>query len=197
LENKMIKKLVFTFGLLAALPAAAHEDYDMAEVVSVSPRYVAVSQPRQECWNETVRDGYSTSRSNAGAIIGGIAGGILGNQVGGGSGRTAATAAGAITGAIVGDRLDNDRHAPATRTVRRCRTVEHAVRAIRDYDVAYRYDGRIMTTVLQYDPGYTIRIPVTRRVVYVVDDDNFHHDRGLHRGWYKDQHQRRQRHFDD
>lgn len=79
---------------------------DTARVVSSTPIYERVSEPRQECWTETV-DSQPQQRSMGGAVVGGVAGGLLGSQVGGGSGKTAATAAGAIAGTMVGNQVSN------------------------------------------------------------------------------------------
>lgn len=79
---------------------------DTARVVSSDPIYKRVSEPRRECWNETVQTA-PRERSMGGAVVGGVAGGLLGSQVGGGQGNTAATAVGAIAGAMTGDNISN------------------------------------------------------------------------------------------
>ncbi len=184
----MLNKLIPVMAVLVTTPAFAHQYYETAPVISVSPRYVQTRYPRQQCWDETRPGGYSWQHSNAGAVIGGIAGGILGNQVGGGNGRMAATAIGAATGAIVGDRLDNGGAAPEV--VRRCRTVQGLETRPEGYTVVYRHDGRLFSTVMPYDPGETVRVPVSREVVYVYQRDfRYRHDNGRHRGW--DGHERR------
>lgn len=183
----MLKPIAIASALLATAPAFAHGDYDFARVVSVRPHYVQISQPAQKCWTERVSEGYGPDRSYAGAVIGGLAGGILGNQIGGGNGRTAATAVGAATGALMGDRLDNRYDRDTSRVVQQCRTVDRVQTIQSGYDVVYRYRGATYTTVTDYDPGYSIRVPVTREVI-VIRDDRRGHDRGKHRGW--DRHHR-------
>lgn len=79
---------------------------DSARVVSSSPIYERVNEPRRECWTESVQVA-PKERSMGGAVVGGVAGGLLGSQVGGGSGNTAATGAGAVAGAVIGDRVSN------------------------------------------------------------------------------------------
>ena len=79
---------------------------DTARVISSTPIYERVSEPKRECWTETVQVA-PKERSIGGAVIGGVAGGLLGSQVGGGSGNTAATGAGAVAGAVIGDRVAN------------------------------------------------------------------------------------------
>lgn len=86
--------------------AGAADFVDTARVVSSTPIYERVSEPKQECWTETVTN-QSQQRSMGGAVVGGVAGGLLGSQVGGGSGKTAAAAAGAVAGTVVGDRVSN------------------------------------------------------------------------------------------
>jgi len=89
---------------LSGAALAERPDYfnDRARVLSSTPVYQQVSQPRQQCSVETVGGGYREApRNYGGALIGGVVGGLLGNTVGGGNGRTAATAVGAVAGALV------------------------------------------------------------------------------------------------
>src|ERR1044071_2755362 len=87
-------------------------DYAYARVVDVDPivRHVRISEPRQECWNETRYEDVSYTervgprpRANPGAmILGGIIGAAIGNQIGHGDGRRVATVAGAVIGTAIG-----------------------------------------------------------------------------------------------
>lgn len=96
--------LLSTISLCANAYAA---DYtDTAQVVSSTPIYERVNEPRRECSTETVQVA-AKEHSMTGAIVGGVAGGLLGSQVGGGKGSTVATGAGAVAGAVIGDRVDN------------------------------------------------------------------------------------------
>lgn len=160
MKRKIISSAVLA---LAASGAFAADFTDTAPVISATPIYERVNEPRQECWTETVNT-YSRlpDRSVAGPVLGGVAGAIIGNQVGGGQGRTAATAAGAILGAITGDRLSNPRYAyaPQPRQVQRCRQVDAYRDVVSGYTVVYRYSGHDVTTTLPYDPGSTIRVSV-------------------------------------
>ncbi|MBI3938751.1 MAG: glycine zipper 2TM domain-containing protein, partial [Betaproteobacteria bacterium] len=93
---------------LAASGAAAADFTDTAQVISATPVYERVSEPRQECSNEpSGAPQKPQERSVAAPILGGVTGAVLGRQVGGGSGRDAATAAGAVAGTVVGDRVAN------------------------------------------------------------------------------------------
>jgi uncharacterized protein YcfJ len=151
-----------------ASPAAVFQDN--ARVLRVSPRIEQVSSPQEECHMETERvaqpQNAGQGRSIGGAIVGGLAGGILGNQVGGGSGRTAATAIGAVGGALVGDRVGSSldtnqaQYAPVDRQVRRCNVVNRVVERNAGYDVSYSYNGRTYNTVMQNDPGASLRVNV-------------------------------------
>lgn len=169
----------FLMLLVALLPGAAlAADFtDTAKVVSSTPVRERVSEPKQECWTETVSSTGTVTksapveeRSIGGAVVGGVIGGVIGSQVGQGSGNTVATAAGAIAGTIIGDRVANQNsqrqaqateQVPQTREERRCRQVESFREVIRGYDVTYRYNGRDITTRLPYDPGNTVRVSVS------------------------------------
>ena len=212
-----MRQTVF-LGLVAAsisLPAlAGHGDYnDRARVISVSPQFERVNQPRQQCHTEYVRESYyeQPQRSYGGAIIGGVAGGLLGNTVGRGSGRVAAAAVGAGVGAIVGDRYDNGRNNQGperveSRPVERCVTVDNWNQLPAGYLVNYEYNGRQYTTVTQSDPGRYIPVQVAIRsngyvsnVSYYEhdfndDDDNDRQYRGRGNGHYKNKH--KQKHHD-
>lgn len=138
-------------GLIAA-------DYtDNAQVISATPIFERVSEPRQECTPERAAP---QDRSLVGPIVGGVAGALLGSQVGRGNGRTAATAGGAIAGAVVGDRIDN-RQTASAQPGQRCRTVESMRDVVRGYTVVYRYNGRNITTTMPYDPGQAVKVGIS------------------------------------
>lgn len=102
-----MKKSLFLLSLVSLYGNATAADFtDTARVISSTPNYVRVNEPRRECWTETVQV-EPKERSIGGAVVGGVAGGLLGSQVGGGSGNTAATGAGAVAGAVIGDRVAN------------------------------------------------------------------------------------------
>lgn len=148
----------------AALAQHPKQFNDRARVVSATPIYQQVNEPRRECWTETIEGEYrSESRNYGGAIIGGVVGGLLGNTVGKGNGRTAAAAVGAVTGALVGHKIGNnnrDYGYSEPRQVERCRTRDHYSRVVSGYNVVYRYQGRTMTTTLPYNPGRYIDVNV-------------------------------------
>lgn len=102
-----MKKSLLVLSLAGVYSGAYAADYsDTAKVISSTPIYERITEPKRECWTETVQV-QPKDRSMTGAIVGGVAGGLLGSQVGGGSGNTAATGAGAVAGAVIGDRVDN------------------------------------------------------------------------------------------
>jgi uncharacterized protein YcfJ len=160
----VISTLMLT--LAQAVPAMADDFKDTAWVVSSTPVYERVNEPRRECWTEQV--GYERARSGdreyGGAILGGIVGGLLGNTIGKGHGRNVATAVGAATGAIVGDRIDNDGNEsrPYRRPIyeERCSVTDNWSQRLTGYNVVYRYNGRDYHAFLPYDPGPSVKVRV-------------------------------------
>ena len=145
---------------------------DFAQVISSRPivRQVAVSQPRQQCWDEqvTYREPAPVAGNNAaGAILGGIIGGVAGHQIGGGSGRAVATGIGAVVGAGLGSHAGEYRRPGAVRTgyETRCQTVDDRryEDRVEGYDVTYRYNGGVYHTTMPYDPGNRIAVNVDVR----------------------------------
>lgn len=174
----MNKSFLFILAAVSAGNVWAADFVDTAKVISSTPVYERVAEPRQECWNETVsstatvtRSAPVQERSIGGALIGGVVGGVVGNQVGQGSGNTVATAAGAIAGAIIGDRVANrdqdvaqvqqTTQIPQTREERHCRQVETFREVIRGYNVTYRYNGRDVSVRMPGQPGSTVRVGVS------------------------------------
>jgi uncharacterized protein YcfJ len=166
--------VVAGLGLLATGAAQAQQygsaagpQFDYAEVVRVDPIIQSYDRPvqRDQCWREPVR--YRTP-----AILGAIVGGVIGSQFGSGSGRDAATAAGALLG-YSSVRDDQRRYGGGyytggreyTRYEQRCATNTEYFREeqVTGYDVTYRYQGRIFTTVTDYHPGERIRVAVDVR----------------------------------
>ena len=147
--------------------------YDYARVLSVEPviRYVTVTTPVKECWDDVQT--YSTRNHAPGragkTLFGAILGGVIGHQFGSGRGNDAATVAGALIGAgVAADSARNDAtyHTTRyTRPVRRCETnyQSHEEERIDGYDVIYSYHGRKYATRTPYDPGKKIRIRVDVR----------------------------------
>ena len=178
---------------LSTAALADHPEYfsDHAQVLSSTPIYQQVNEPRRECWTETVGTEYrSEPRSYGGALIGGVVGSLLGNTVGQGNGRTAATAVGAVTGALVGDNIgNNDRGYGYSRPhqVERCQIRDSYRQVLTGYNVVYRYRGRNGVTVLPYDPGRFIEV----QVALAENHGGYGNDRGYrqerrHRDWHGD-----------
>ena len=148
--------------------------YDYARVLSAEPnvRYVTVTTPVRECWEETR---YYTvenrpAGSFAGTLMGAVIGGVVGHQFGSGSGNDAATVAGTLLGAAIGnDAASRGRGVEETteyaRPVRRCATKyqSHQEERIDSYRVIYEYYGQKYATDTPYDPGDRIRIRVDVR----------------------------------
>jgi len=138
-------------------------------VLSSSPVYETLNEPRRVCWTETIghertsmRDGNNTG----GAIIGAIAGGLIGSTVGSGDGKVAAAAVGAATGAVIGDRWRDGeyRHESRPRQIERCQVHDNFRQALVGYDVRYRFQDREFTTRLPYDPGRWLTLNVSFNV---------------------------------
>lgn len=173
-----MKKLILLMFTAACSGSGFAADFiDTARVVSSTPVYQRVSEPKQECWMETVSspDAVTQSapqqRSIGGALLGGLVGGVVGNQIGQGNGNAVATGAGAIAGALIGDRIANqDQNAqaqqvtqapPQVRQEQHCRTIENYKDVVSGYDVTYRYSGKDVTVRLPYQPGDTVRVGVS------------------------------------
>lgn len=146
--------------------------YDYAKVLSVTPaiRYVTVTTPVKECWEETER--YSVRDREPGqagkTLFGAILGGVIGHQFGSGSGNDAATIAGALIGASAASNSDRGRgyrSSEYSRPVRRCETnyQSHQEERIDGYDVIYTYHGRRYATRTPFDPGRKLKIRVDVR----------------------------------
>ncbi len=182
---------------LSTAALADHQDYfnDRARVLSSTPIYQQVNEPRRECWTETVDGGYRNEpRSYGGALIGGVVGGLLGNTVGRGNGRTAAAAVGAVTGALVGDNISNngrrgDDGYYQPRQVERCQTRDNYRQVVSGYNVVYSYRGRNMSTTLPYNPGRFIDVNVAvgeNRGGYGGDYRGGYRQVRQHRDWNDD-----------
>lgn len=156
----MNKSLVALSVVALYGPVYAADFIDTAKVISSTPVYERVNEPRRECSTETVQSA-PRERTMGGGIVGGVVGGLLGSQVGAGQGRTAATAAGAIAGVLVGDRVANPEQAPRSEQVEHCRDVDNYHDVIKGYTVTYRYNGQEATTTLPYQPGDTVKVGVS------------------------------------
>ena len=149
--------------------------YDYARVVSAEPiiRYVTVSTPVRECWQDTVY--YTANRHVPGegisTLLGAVVGGVIGHQFGSGRGNDAATVAGTLIGAAVGNNSARRRNGYSqveySRPVERCKTVvrERQEQRIDGYNVIYKYQGQKYATRMPYDPGREIRVRVDIRPV--------------------------------
>ena len=171
-----VSSLAIASMVLVVSPAnAGHNNavYDYARVVSAEPviRYVTVTTPVKECWDD-VRT-YTTNHYNpnkAGkTLFGAIVGGVIGHQFGSGRGNDAATIAGTLIGAGIGSNAARNEESYYTthhsRPVRRCETnyQSHEEERIDGYNVIYAYHGRKYATTTPFDPGKRLRIRVDVR----------------------------------
>lgn len=175
IANRVLIGLTASALSLPAFAGHRHDDDDAryeggvayAQVVSARPNYheVRISEPRQECRNERVVYRDNTREPNvAGAILGGIIGGVAGHQIGGGHGRDVATGVGAVLGAGIGANAGRGYGGRSERVnyEQRCETYEsyRYENRLDGYDVTYRYNGRLYSTNLPYDPGRTLAVRV-------------------------------------
>ena len=147
-----------------------------ARVVDVEPmvRYVTVDRPREECWDEIVREPVRPYGVAGPTAAGTIVGAAIGRQFGSGNDRDALTVLGAVAGGVVAHQRAVRNGAGATRdvTVQRCEVVNNRVReqVVDGYLVTYRLDGRNYTMQTDRRPGDWVQLAVeTRPVGYSVD----------------------------
>lgn len=175
--------VVLSLTLVAGPASAGHKAYkghrsssavyDYARVLSAEPiiRYVKVTTPVKECWEET--EYYTVNERPQGlgvqTLLGAIIGGVVGHQFGGGHGKDAATVAGTLIGASVAHNAAHRNGGYATiersRQVTRCETnyQSHEEERIDGYRVIYAYSGQKYSTRTPYDPGKRLRIRVDVR----------------------------------
>ncbi len=161
-------------GNAYGLRARSGPVYDYAPVISAQPiiRYVTVTTPVRECWQDT--EYYSVQQrprgSATGTLVGAIIGGVVGHQFGSGRGNDVATVAGTLVGAAIGSDASRHRYSDPygtqhARPVTRCETQyrDHQEERIDGYEVVYRYNGQRYATRMPYDPGNRIRVRVDIR----------------------------------
>jgi len=142
-------------------------DVAFGRVIAVEPmvRYVAVDRPRQECYDDVVRQ---PAPGVAGqTIAGGVIGAVIGRQFGGGSGRDLATALGAIAGSAIANERAQRNLGYTDVPVQRCQVVNDrdTQRVVDGYLVTYVYQGRQYTTRTVAPPGDRIELAVDVRPV--------------------------------
>jgi uncharacterized protein YcfJ len=142
-----------------------------ARVVNVEPmvRYVAINRPRQECWDEIVREPVHPLGTVGPTIAGGIVGAAIGRQFGSGNDRDLLTLIGAAAGSAVANQraLRNQGYETREVSVRRCEVVNDRVteERIDGYLVTYQYEGRRYTMRTDTPPGERVALAVDVRPV--------------------------------
>ena len=141
---------------------------DTAKVTSATPIYrtVHIAEPREECYQEVVRQPrYRGHDSATPMIAGGVIGGILGNQFGKGNGKTFMTIAGTVLGGSIGRDvgMENRHRGYSSHTETHCNVVNdyREDEQLDGYRVTYRYHGEQFTTTMPYDPGNRMKIKVS------------------------------------
>ena len=149
--------------------------YDYATVISARPivRYVTITTPVKECWQDT--EYYTVNHRAPGAtgstLFGALVGGVVGHQFGSGRGKDAATVAGTMLGAAIANdavnRNGGNYQTTHSRPVTRCETQyrEREEKRIDGYNVVYRYRGQKYATRMPHDPGNRVRLRVDIRPV--------------------------------
>ena len=145
-----------------------------ARVVNVEPmvRYVTVDRPREQCWNEVVRERVPSLRVAGATAAGTVIGGAIGHQFGSGNDRDALTVIGAVAGGAIAHQRAVARNGYATRdvNVQRCEVVNDRVteQVVDGYLVTYRLEGQRYTMRTDRHPGEWVQIaarPVDYRQV--------------------------------
>ena len=140
-----------------------------ARVVDVEPlvRYVTVNRPREECWDEIVRDPVRPYGVAGPTAAGTIIGAAIGRQFGSGNDRDTLTVLGAVAGGVVANRRAVRNGAGATRdvAVQRCDVVSDRVteQIVDGYLVTYRLDGRNYRMRTDRRPGDWVQLAVDAR----------------------------------
>lgn len=144
-------------------------DVVYARVVDVEPmvRYVTVNRPRQECWEEIVREPASPYGVAGPTIAGGIVGAAIGRQFGSGNDRDMLTLLGAAAGSAVAHQRAVRNQGTRDVAVQRCQTVNERVteQVVDSYLVTYQYEGRRYTMQSATPPGERVALAVDVRPV--------------------------------
>jgi uncharacterized protein YcfJ len=142
-----------------------------ARVVDVEPlvRYVTVNRPREQCWDEIVREPVRPYGVAGPTAAGTIIGAAIGRQFGSGEDRDALTLLGAVAGGAVAHQRAVRNGAGATRevAVQRCEVVNDRVteQIVDGYLVTYRLDGRNYRMRTDRRPGDWVQLAVDARPV--------------------------------
>ena len=136
-----------------------------AEVVSVEPVYRYYSEPVQDHSCVQYDDRRAGHNSHTATVLGAVIGGALGHRIGDSHGDPkVAAVAGGLLGASVGRDIDQRaRYNRGLLVEGPCRVSNHMEtrRELVEYKVAYRYNGRLHYTRMDYDPGEWIKLDVT------------------------------------
>jgi uncharacterized protein YcfJ len=147
----------------------APTQYVYARVVDVEPmvRYVTVDRPRQECWDEVVREPARPFGRAGQTAAGGIVGAAIGRQFGSGNDRDMLTLLGAAAGAAVANQRAARNEVYRDVAVQRCEVVNERVTEERvdGYLVTYNYQGRNYTMQTATPPGDRVQLAVDVRPV--------------------------------
>lgn len=163
------QKLLF-WNLAAAIALILASNFAIAQefeievpVLESSERYVFVqeSRPEEVCREVTVKEP-AGHNSHTPEIVGAIVGGALGKEI---HDSKSAKVAGALLGASIARDIEkrSRRRNATTRTELVCNTVNKnvQVRKIDGYSVKYKFGNETLSSVVDSNPGSTIRIRVS------------------------------------
>ena len=142
----------------------SYRDQSYAEVVHVQPIYHSYTRPLHDtsCLYRAPERVHSVSYT--GTILGAVIGGALGHRIGDAHGDPGAAAiAGGLLGAAIGRNIDhNVNYNQGLRVAGPCRVKHHqeTVLELVEYEVTYRYNGRVHHARMDHDPGEWVKLDV-------------------------------------
>jgi uncharacterized protein YcfJ len=153
-------KLLLLTALM--LTTNAYAEVVTVPVISSTPIYnnrVVYDTPTRTC---VKREVYVDSNSSnfLGGVVGAFAGHVITRKLTGSTvNRVLGTAAGAMIGSSIEDRYNSRKQ-----IVNDCVIEEntHTEQYISGYNVSYKVDGNLMSSVLAYNPGAVVKVNINR-----------------------------------
>ena len=162
----MWQKNIFAALVLVPLAALGETRYEEAQVVDVEPIIATVEriEPKERCWQETVREARRPDDGTA-PLFGALIGGAIGNAVGHKKrNKQVGAVIGAVLGANIAHGVVRETADRSGRVLRQevCETVDRVthVERVTGYMVTYRHRGNIHRARMDKRPGDTIRVRI-------------------------------------
>ena len=153
-------KLLLLTALMLTTNAYAEEV--TVPVISSTPIYnnrVVYDTPTRTC---VKREAYVDSNSSnlLGGVVGAFAGHVITRKL---TGSTVNRMLGTAAGAMIGSSIE-DSYKSKKQYVNDCVIEEntHTEQYVSGYSVSYKVDGNLMSSVLSYDPGKSVRVNINR-----------------------------------